>query len=273
MDYITDKLKTYLLRMPGSMIRELITKIHFNKNHPENYNIRITDIKSKFAETYDGLDWNLVIKNDALFNLVDDKFIAIGDFIHDFTTFGLSGDTVRCKRDYNYNNYITNFTFTILANALELEKKFIACNSQLKAPRFSMARTFTKNNFEHLLYEEIKTGIETGNYIVKELIVDEREYDDIYNKMHYVDQFTVMGHQNYQADIGCMSASVENRSPFEDVDLFEYMMSIPDEIKMSYGQKGLLRKGHDLLDRESGRHGIEHFVSRGNAAQVIVLQT
>jgi hypothetical protein len=77
MDYITDKLKTYLLRMPGSMIRELITKIHFNKNHPENYNIRITDIKSKFAETYDGLDWNLVIKNDALFNLVDDKYLIL----------------------------------------------------------------------------------------------------------------------------------------------------------------------------------------------------
>ncbi|MDC0206574.1 asparagine synthase (glutamine-hydrolyzing) [Nitrospinae bacterium] len=68
-------------------------------------------------------------------------------------------------------------------------------------------------------------------------------YDgDIYNKMHYRNIFTVMGHQNYQSDIGCMSQSVENRSPFEDVDLFEYMMSVPDKVKIRDGHKGLLRK-------------------------------
>ncbi|MCF6331164.1 MAG: asparagine synthase (glutamine-hydrolyzing) [Sulfurimonas sp.] len=68
------------------------------------------------------------------------------------------------------------------------------------------------------------------------------EFQDTYNAMHYADIFTVMGGQNYLADMGCMNSSVENRSPFEDYRIFEYMMSIPDEIKIKYGQKGLLRK-------------------------------
>ena len=59
--------------------------------------------------------------------------------------------------------------------------------------------------------------------------------------MHYANLFTVLGGQNYQADIGCMSTSVENRSPFEDIDIFEYMMSVPDNVKIKYGPKGLFR--------------------------------
>lgn len=68
------------------------------------------------------------------------------------------------------------------------------------------------------------------------------EYKDTYNTMHYADIFTVMGGQNYLADMGSMNSSVENRSPLEDYRIFEYMMSIPDKTKIKYGQKGLLRK-------------------------------
>ena len=65
---------------------------------------------------------------------------------------------------------------------------------------------------------------------------------DIYNIQNFANIFTVLGGQNYLADISTMRFSVENRSPFLDYRLFEYMMSIPDEVKTRLGQKGLLRK-------------------------------
>ena len=67
-------------------------------------------------------------------------------------------------------------------------------------------------------------------------------HNDIYNIMGYANTFTVLGSQNYTADIAAMKYSVENRSPFLDYRLYEFLMSVPDTLKSKYGQKGLLRK-------------------------------
>ncbi|MFK5974986.1 MAG: asparagine synthase (glutamine-hydrolyzing) [Sulfurovum sp.] len=66
--------------------------------------------------------------------------------------------------------------------------------------------------------------------------------NDIYNTMGYANTFTVLGAQNHIVDIATMKHSVENRSPFLDYRLYEFLMSVPDEMKSQYGQKGLLRK-------------------------------
>lgn len=66
--------------------------------------------------------------------------------------------------------------------------------------------------------------------------------DDIYNTMGYANTFTVLGSANYDVDIATMSFSIENRSPFLDYRLYEFLMSVPDNMKSQYGQKGLLRK-------------------------------
>jgi asparagine synthase (glutamine-hydrolysing) len=68
------------------------------------------------------------------------------------------------------------------------------------------------------------------------------KYNDIYNFTNFSNVFTVLSGQNYLADIATMNFSVENRSPFLDYRVFEYMMSIPDKMKTKLGQKGLLRK-------------------------------
>lgn len=65
---------------------------------------------------------------------------------------------------------------------------------------------------------------------------------DIYNIMAYANTFTVLGAGNHFVDISTMNCSIENRSPFLDYRLYEFLMSIPDELKSKYGQKGLLRK-------------------------------
>lgn len=60
--------------------------------------------------------------------------------------------------------------------------------------------------------------------------------------MAYANTFTVLGAGNHFVDISTMNCSIENRSPFLDYRLYEFLMSIPDELKSKYGQKGLLRK-------------------------------
>lgn len=65
---------------------------------------------------------------------------------------------------------------------------------------------------------------------------------DLYNQLQWANIFTVIGSQNYMTDMGCMFSSVENRSPLLDFELFEYMMSVPDQIKIQAGPKGLLRQ-------------------------------
>jgi asparagine synthase (glutamine-hydrolysing) len=66
--------------------------------------------------------------------------------------------------------------------------------------------------------------------------------DDLYNQCQWANIFTVIGYQNYMVDKACMFSSVENRSPSLDFEVFEYMMSVPDQMKIQKGPKGLLRK-------------------------------
>ena len=68
------------------------------------------------------------------------------------------------------------------------------------------------------------------------------EYGDLYNIMGYANTFTVIGSGNHFIDIATMRYSVENRSPFLDYRLYEFLMSVPDEVKSRYGEKGFLRK-------------------------------
>ena len=83
------------------------------------------------------------------------KNIAIGDFIHDFTTFGLAGDTILMNRETRNYNYITKFTYSILAESLNLAPKYVICNSGLKAPTFKITPSYDKHTLEHMFYKEL----------------------------------------------------------------------------------------------------------------------
>lgn len=65
--------------------------------------------------------------------------------------------------------------------------------------------------------------------------------DDWMNMLQFMNIFTVMGNQNYSADLTSMRHSVEIRSPFEDYRLLELMMGVPHEIKVKGGHKSLMR--------------------------------
>lgn len=71
LDYITDNNLKKLLNYPSSGIEKLIGKIHFNPDHPENHNIRITNKKLKFAEVKKNNKWLLQHKKKTLSELIE----------------------------------------------------------------------------------------------------------------------------------------------------------------------------------------------------------
>ena len=51
--------------------------IHFNPNHPENHNIKISNKKQKYANVYNLGNWEFKNKKDVIENIVDNGFNII----------------------------------------------------------------------------------------------------------------------------------------------------------------------------------------------------
>ena len=54
-------------------VKQLIEKIHFNPEKPENMNIYISNMKDKYITVYDGSNWNLANKTEELERLYEEK--------------------------------------------------------------------------------------------------------------------------------------------------------------------------------------------------------
>ena len=70
-DYV-DILSTKYLSVPN-----LIEKIHFDSEHPENQNIKITNKKEPYLKIMKDNKWQFVNKKNELLNLIDDKCFLI----------------------------------------------------------------------------------------------------------------------------------------------------------------------------------------------------
>jgi hypothetical protein len=78
--YISDKTFKKLLSTPISAIPKLIELKHFNPDHPENHNIKITNIHDKYAKIYKDRKWLTQHKKDVIQELVDNGFADFEEF-------------------------------------------------------------------------------------------------------------------------------------------------------------------------------------------------
>jgi hypothetical protein len=62
----------------------LIDTVHFNPKYPEFHNVYISSMKNKYAMIYDGRDWNLMMKDDLIDKLYDDKRNYIEENLDEF---------------------------------------------------------------------------------------------------------------------------------------------------------------------------------------------
>ena len=76
-DYLTiDKIKK-LLDRPYDSVQELIKMLHFNEEHPENHNVKITNKKEPYALVWNNPIWELRKKKTVVKDLVDKGYMMI----------------------------------------------------------------------------------------------------------------------------------------------------------------------------------------------------
>lgn len=79
--------KTELLKVFRNGFNSTLTlteTMHFNPEYPEFHNVYISSMKNKYAMMYDGNDWTLVMKDDLIDKMYDDKRNYIEENLDDF---------------------------------------------------------------------------------------------------------------------------------------------------------------------------------------------
>ena len=71
--YITKEYLMGLLEKPFKSIPELIKYTHFNKEHPENQNIKLPNKKEPYVKILKDNKWQLVDRKDTINDLIDQK--------------------------------------------------------------------------------------------------------------------------------------------------------------------------------------------------------
>ena len=77
--YISDNYVEDILNNPDYSITELVKHIHFNPEHPENMNIKITNKNKPYASIYNNKGWKIVDRKEIIYDLVRKGFTIIKD--------------------------------------------------------------------------------------------------------------------------------------------------------------------------------------------------
>jgi len=81
-DYLSVEKIKKLLNRPYDSVQELIKMLHFDVNHPENHNVKITNKKEPYALVWNNPIWELRKKKSVVKDLVDKGYMMI-DTTHD----------------------------------------------------------------------------------------------------------------------------------------------------------------------------------------------
>ena len=116
------------IRMGFNSTLKLIDTVHFNPKYPEFHNVYISSMKNKYAMMYDGSAWTLVMKDDLIDKMYDDKRDYIEDNLEDFLKSLTVSQTNAMHRwlnaddDHHYVKKIKNDIKLLLYNKRDLAK-------------------------------------------------------------------------------------------------------------------------------------------------------
>jgi hypothetical protein len=122
-DYLTVEKITKLLDRPYDSIQELIKMLHFNVEHPENHNVKITNKKEPFALVWNDPIWELRKKKSVIKDIVDKGYMMID------TTY----ETID-KPNKKYKNFQENFedNSSNIKELIEDESEIMVINESKK---------------------------------------------------------------------------------------------------------------------------------------------
>ena len=122
-DYLTfEKIKN-LLDRPYDSVQELIKMLHFDVNHPENHNVKITNKKEPYALVWNDPIWELRKKKTVVKDLVDKGYMMI-DGTHDNIN---KTNTKFVKFQNNFEDDNTN-----IKDKIEAEAEIVIINESKK---------------------------------------------------------------------------------------------------------------------------------------------
>ena len=122
-DYLTVEKIKKLLDRPYDSVQELIRMLHFDVDHPENHNVKITNKKEPYALVWNDPIWELRKKKSVVKDLVDKGYMMI-DTTHD------NIDDPNIK----YTNFQDNFENdeTNIKDKIEEETEIVIINESKK---------------------------------------------------------------------------------------------------------------------------------------------
>jgi hypothetical protein len=124
-DYLSDDniFLNNCISTPIQSIQKYLDAVHFNKEHPENNNIKLTNLQSPFMDYFKNGNWNKVEQRILIPNIIN-KSVKI---IH-----SLIGDTdeadISAEKWYQYRNQVND---TILKQKLKSKAKSYIYNRSL----------------------------------------------------------------------------------------------------------------------------------------------
>jgi len=77
--YITEEFVKNLMKLPYGSIPKLLKHVHFNPEHPENRNVKITNKKLSWAEVWNDDKWELRDKKQVIDDMVDKGYNMIDE--------------------------------------------------------------------------------------------------------------------------------------------------------------------------------------------------
>ena len=126
-DYLTAEKISKLLDRPYDSIQDLIKMLHFNADHPENHNVKITNKKEQFALVWNDPIWELRKKKSVVKDMVDKGYMMI-DTTHDEVSYDTN------KTNKKYVKFQTNFEddSTNIKDKIEEEAEIVIFNESKK---------------------------------------------------------------------------------------------------------------------------------------------
>lgn len=79
LDWIPDDIFTKIICRGYTSINGLIDYVHFNKKHPENHNIMLSNLRSNLINIHDKDHWILCNKQEVINELIDKKFVILDE--------------------------------------------------------------------------------------------------------------------------------------------------------------------------------------------------
>ena len=106
-EYLTAEKIVQLLNRPYDSIQDLIKMLHFNADHPENHNVKITNKKEPFALVWNDPIWELRKKKTVIKDMVDKGYMMI-DNSHDEVSHEFKENKKYLKFQNNFEDDASN---------------------------------------------------------------------------------------------------------------------------------------------------------------------